>query len=305
MNEIRISGFGGQGIIRCGYIVGKTASLFDDKFATLTQSFGPEARGSACSAQVLVDDRPIRYPYLTVPDTVVTMSQEAYDKFGAHITEDGTLIIDEDLVKFEERPKCAELYAIPATRIAEQLGNRIVANIVMLGFFTAVTDILTVEAARKALPSSVPERFVDLNVKAFEQGYEYGLTVMGKPPAGDEKPGVAGPEAEGGSRPKPAKAAGKGETRRAAGRAKGKGAAAKGKARKAAGGARPKKPVRKKGAARAKPGKAAAAAKRSKAERKAAPRPRGKAGGGKAAKRKTTKTVGKPKKRTKPRARKK
>jgi 2-oxoglutarate ferredoxin oxidoreductase subunit gamma len=188
VNEIRISGFGGQGIIRCGYIVGKTASLFDDKFATLTQSFGPEARGSACSAQVLVDKDPIRYPYVTVPDTVVCMSQEAYDKYGSHITDDGTLIIDEDLVKFEEPPKGGKLFSIPATRIAEQLGNRIVANIVMLGFFTAVTDIITAKSTREALPTSVPERFVDLNLKAFEQGYEYGLAVAGRLPEGGEAP---------------------------------------------------------------------------------------------------------------------
>ena len=99
MNEIRISGFGGQGVIRCGYIIGKIASLYDGKHATLTQSFGPEARGSACSAQILVDEKPIRYPYVTKPDTVVTMSQEAYDKFGSDLKEGGLLLIDEDLVK--------------------------------------------------------------------------------------------------------------------------------------------------------------------------------------------------------------
>jgi 2-oxoglutarate ferredoxin oxidoreductase subunit gamma len=182
VNEIRISGFGGQGIIRCGYIVGKTASIFDDRFATLTQSFGPEARGSACSAQVLVDDNPIRYPYVTVPDTVVAMSQEAFDKFGSNITEDGTLMIDEDLVKPGGPTKGGRLYSIPATRIAEQLGNRIVANIVMLGFFTAVTDIISADAVRKALPTSVPGRFVDLNLNAFEKGYEYGLKATGREP---------------------------------------------------------------------------------------------------------------------------
>jgi len=189
VNEIRISGFGGQGIIKCGYIVGKTASLFDGKFATLTQSFGPEARGSACSAQVLVDDEPIRYPYVTTPDTVVAMSQEAYDRFGADITQDGTLLIDEDLVKSLEPPKVGKFYSIPATRIAEQLGLRLVANIVMFGFFTAMTDIITPGAAREALPSSVPARFVELNMKAFEQGYEYGLAVLGKlPDGGEEEP---------------------------------------------------------------------------------------------------------------------
>ena len=186
MNELRISGFGGQGVIRCGYIIGKTAALYDGKHATLTQSFGPEARGSACSAQVLIDDKPIRYPYVSVPDTVVAMSQEAYDKFGGDITDDGTLLIDEDLVKPGEATGGRKLYAVPATRLAEQIGNRIVANIVMLGFFTAVTGLISSEAAREALPSSVPERFVDLNIKAFEQGYEYGLAALGKAPEGEK-----------------------------------------------------------------------------------------------------------------------
>lgn len=182
MNEIRISGFGGQGVIRCGYIVGKTAALFDGKHATLTQSFGPEARGSACSAQILVDDKPIRYPYVTVPDTVVAMSQEAYDKYGSDITPDGTLIIDEDLVKPGEKVPGGRFLKIPATRFAEELGDRIVGNIVMLGFLTAVTDIITVDAARKALPSSVPKRLVDINCRAFERGWSYGMEALSKEP---------------------------------------------------------------------------------------------------------------------------
>ncbi|MFH1690775.1 MAG: 2-oxoacid:acceptor oxidoreductase family protein [Candidatus Eisenbacteria bacterium] len=179
MNEIRISGFGGQGVIRCGYIIGRIAALFDGKHATLTQSFGPEARGSACSAQILVDTDPIRYPYVSQPDTVVTMSQEAYDKFGHDIVEGGLLLIDEDLVKPAPSDGKLRMYSIPSTRIAEQLGNRIAGNIVMLGFFTAVTDVISVDAARKALPSSVPERFIDLNLEAFEKGYEYGMEMLG------------------------------------------------------------------------------------------------------------------------------
>ena len=190
MNEIRISGFGGQGVIRCGYIIGKTAALFDGKHATLTQSFGPEARGSACSAQLLVDDEPIRYPYITVPDTVVAMSQEAYDKYGADITEHGTLIIDEDLVKPGERVAGRRFLKIPSTRFAEELGERIVGNIVMLGFFTAVTDIISVAAARKALPSSVPRRLVDINVRAFERGWSYGMQVLGELPQSKEVTGA-------------------------------------------------------------------------------------------------------------------
>jgi len=182
VNEIRISGFGGQGVIRCGYIIGKTAALFDGKHATLTQSFGPEARGSACSAQIVVDSDPVRYPYLSTPDTVVAMSQEAFDKFGFDIKRNGTLMIDADLVKPEAAPAGCRVYAIPATRIAEDLGNRIAANIVMLGFFIAVTDIISVQSARRALPSSIPPRFLELNEKAFEEGYRFGSELMGTEP---------------------------------------------------------------------------------------------------------------------------
>ena len=103
MFEIRISGFGGQGIIRCGLIIGKAASLYDGKSATLTQSFGPEARGSACSAQVVIDEERVLYPYITVPHILVAMSQEAYSKFSSNLKEGGTLLIDTDLVKPDQK----------------------------------------------------------------------------------------------------------------------------------------------------------------------------------------------------------
>jgi len=178
MIEIRISGFGGQGIIRCGYIIGKAASIYDGKSATLTQSFGPEARGSACSAQVVIDEDRVLYPYVTVPSILVAMSQEAYSKFSSNLDKDGVLLIDEDLVKSDKQSHKAKLHAIPATRIAEEMGNRIIANIVMLGFFTAVTKIISKEAARNSISGSVPERFVDLNVKAFDRGYEFGEKLL-------------------------------------------------------------------------------------------------------------------------------
>ena len=98
MNEIRISGFGGQGVIRCGYIIGKTAALFDGKHATLTQSFGPEARGSACSAQLVVSDEPIAYPYVKKTDYLIAMSQEGYSKSIGELRPGGMLIYEKDLV---------------------------------------------------------------------------------------------------------------------------------------------------------------------------------------------------------------
>ncbi|MFC1683118.1 2-oxoacid:acceptor oxidoreductase family protein [Candidatus Zixiibacteriota bacterium] len=174
MTEIRFAGYGGQGIIRSGIIIGKAASLFDDKFATMNQSFGPEARGGACSAQVIVSDDRILYPYVTTPNILVAMSQEGYTKYEPELGEQGLLLIDEDLVQLQPPGEKVKLFSIPATRFAEELGNRIIANVVMLGFFTAVTSVVSAKAMREAIPSLVPQRFVELNLNAFDRGYEYG-----------------------------------------------------------------------------------------------------------------------------------
>lgn len=173
--EIRVSGFGGQGVILLGYLIGKAAALHAGKNATLNQSFGPEARGSACSAQVIVDDEKILYPYLTKPDILICMSQEAYTKFEPELKDDGLLLIDEDLVKEPKQRGKIKMYKIPATRLAEELGRKIVLNIVMLGFFTAVSQLLEPEAVRKTVEESVPKGTEELNLKAFDKGYEYGM----------------------------------------------------------------------------------------------------------------------------------
>jgi 2-oxoglutarate ferredoxin oxidoreductase subunit gamma len=178
MAEIRFSGFGGQGIIRCGLITGKAISLYDKKHATMTQSFGPEARGSACSSQVVVSADRVLYPYITTPEILVSMSQEAYDKYEPELRDNGILIIDTDLVKPKPVRGKIHMYAIPSTRFAEELGNRIIANLVMLGFFTAITKVVSSEAMKKALPGLVPGRFLDLNIKAFDKGYYYGEEVL-------------------------------------------------------------------------------------------------------------------------------
>ena len=174
MTDIRFSGLGGQGVVRCGLITGKALSLFDNKHATMTQSFGPEARGSACSSQLVVSEDRVLYPYLTTPQILVAISQEAYEKYSPDLEKNGILIIDKDLVKLKNQHGDIKLYSIPSTRFAEQLGNRIIANLVMLGFFTAITRIVSGEAMKKALPGLVPDRFLDLNIKAFNKGYEYG-----------------------------------------------------------------------------------------------------------------------------------
>ena len=180
--EIKIGGFGGQGVILSGYILGRAASIFDDKHATMIQAFGPEARGSATSAQLIISDEPIAYPYIVAPNVMVLMSQEAYSKFSPELAPGGALLTEEDLVVTHNLRNDVKHFSIPATRFAEELGKRLVLNIVMLGFAIAITDLVGRDAARNAVKVSVPKGTEELNLAAFEKGYEYGLKVMRKQP---------------------------------------------------------------------------------------------------------------------------
>ena len=174
VTEIRIAGFGGQGVILSAIVIGKAGCIFEKGYSTMTQNFGPEARGGACSAQVILSDSPVLYPYVSRPDILVVMSQEAYTLFSPQIKDNGILIIEEDLVRIDHLPAGVRVYSIPATRIAEELGKKMVLNIVMVGFFGAVTGVLDPDALRNAVAASVPEAYRDLNLKAFNRGFDYG-----------------------------------------------------------------------------------------------------------------------------------
>jgi 2-oxoglutarate ferredoxin oxidoreductase subunit gamma len=174
VTEIRIAGFGGQGVILSAIVIGKAGCIYQHGYSTMTQSFGPEARGGACSAQVILSGSPVLYPYVTRPDILVVMSQEAYTLFSPQLKHDGILIIEEDLVRIGEHPPGTRVYSIPATRIAEELGKKMVLNIVMVGFFGAVSQTVEPDALRKAVAASVPEAYRELNLKAFDRGFEYG-----------------------------------------------------------------------------------------------------------------------------------
>jgi 2-oxoglutarate ferredoxin oxidoreductase subunit gamma len=177
--EIQIAGFGGQGIVLAGMTIGRGLVIYEDSHVSLTQSFGPEARGSACSVQLMVSREPVLYPYLSRPDILVTMSQDAYRKFSPGLKEGGTLIFEEDLVRpatpDEELERRYRVYRVPATRLAEELGRKMVMNIVLVGFFVAVTGLMKAESAREAIRESVPPGTESLNLAAFEKGYAYGL----------------------------------------------------------------------------------------------------------------------------------
>ena len=123
MWEIKFSGFGGQGIVRCALITGKAVALYDDKFATMTQSFGPEARGGACQSQLIISGSRVLYPYCTTAGVLIALSQEAYDKYEPDLADGGILIIEEELVKPSGDASRVKLFPLPATRFAEAAGQ--------------------------------------------------------------------------------------------------------------------------------------------------------------------------------------
>ncbi|MFZ5868172.1 MAG: 2-oxoacid:acceptor oxidoreductase family protein [Thermodesulfobacteriota bacterium] len=183
--EVRLAGFGGQGIVLAGHILGKSAALFEKKNAVFTQSYGPEARGGSCSADVVISEDPIHYPKVRCPDVLVLMSQGALATYGDAIRPGGVLIIDEDLVKLSKEPQGLTLYRVPCTRIAEEMGKKIVANIVMLGAVAALAGVCSYESMKESVLSSIPAGTEELNVSAFDKGYQYaqGLLKPSKAPS--------------------------------------------------------------------------------------------------------------------------
>ena len=176
--EVRLAGFGGQGIVLAGHILGKSATLFDKKNAVFTQSYGPEARGGSCSADVVISENPIHPPKVRLPHVLVVMSQGALHTYGASIQPGGILIIDEDLVDLDKELEGLTVYRVPFTRIAEEMGRKIVANIVMLGAVAALAGVTSHESMRESVLSSIPPGTEDLNMNAFDKGYEHGQSLL-------------------------------------------------------------------------------------------------------------------------------
>ena len=175
--EIRICGFGGQGVILAGIILGKSACLIDGKEAVQTQSYGPEARGGASKCEVVISDSVIDYPKVQSPDILIAMSNEALIKYIVDLKDNGTLIVDPGTTDVEEVRDFIEqhdikVYEAPATKTAtDEIGLKIVANIVMVGAITKITKVISKESAMKAIEASVPKGTEEKNIKAFEAGY--------------------------------------------------------------------------------------------------------------------------------------
>ena len=177
-HEVRLCGFGGQGIILAGYIIGQAATVHEGVNAVFTQDYGPEARGGACRADVIISDEAVNYPYVESPSVLVAMSQAGYDKYYQDVGKDTLVIIDEDLVA-PDGAVSNPLLTVASWRIAGELGRVAVANVVMLGFFAGATGLISPDAMKASILSSVPKGTEELNTNAFERGLASALETRG------------------------------------------------------------------------------------------------------------------------------
>ena len=171
--EIRIGGVGGQGIALAGNLLGKAAALYDGKEAVFTQTYGPEARGGASRADIIIGNQPIAYPFVTRPNVLAVLFQEAYEKFRDQLAHDGLLIVEDELVNPREADTA--VVRLPAIRIAEELGIKLAANIVMLGYLVGASQVVTFHAMETAIRTTVNARHLDLDMQAFNAGYRLAV----------------------------------------------------------------------------------------------------------------------------------
>jgi 2-oxoglutarate ferredoxin oxidoreductase subunit gamma len=176
--EVRFAGFGGQGIIKSGIITAAAACIHGEKNAVQTQSYGPESRGGACKSEVVISEDEIDFPKVVEPDVLVVMSQHAYNDYVSEVKSGGVVILDPDMIPRERELRGVRVFRVPATKIAEDLGRRIVANIVMLGAFAAITSALDKNALEESIKENVPKGTEELNLTAFQKGYDYGKNLL-------------------------------------------------------------------------------------------------------------------------------
>lgn len=172
-HEIRLSGAGGQGIILAGIILAESMLLEGGYNVVQTQSYGPEARGGASKAEVIISPAPIYFPKVSSPDLLLALTQEALTKYSIDLKPDGILIIDEDIEPIEIA-STVKIYRLPIMRSASEIiGKSLVANIISLGIICGCLDFLSQESLKTTILNRVPKAFLEMNSKAFELGLRF------------------------------------------------------------------------------------------------------------------------------------
>jgi len=170
--EIRLSGEGGQGLVLAGKILAEAAAIYDDRNATQSQSYGPEARGGASKSEVIIADGDIDFPKAENLDMLLALTQEALDKYHADLRTGGLLVVDSDAISRLPQGDW-RVVSVPLSRLArEKLGKPVVANIIALVVIVQLSKVVTEQAAERAILARVPRGTEDLNRAAFRLGLE-------------------------------------------------------------------------------------------------------------------------------------
>jgi 2-oxoglutarate ferredoxin oxidoreductase subunit gamma len=167
---IIFSGSGGQGVITAAIILAETADLYEGLNAVQSQSYGPEARGSATRTDVIISNTDILYPKVIQPDMLVCLTQEAYKKYSGLIREGGLVLVDNYYVKQEAKLNAKQIGLDMYNSVMDEIGKPMVLNICMLGAFAQLTQIVRQESIIKVLEARIPDGTLELNRKALELG---------------------------------------------------------------------------------------------------------------------------------------
>jgi len=185
--EIKISGFGGQGVLTLGMLITSTAIIYMNNLnATQSESYGAAARGMSCWSEIVLEDttEDIDYPR-TSPKNVdvgIFLTDEAVEKYLGEVKRNGIIIYDPTSVSKVRAKKTQIVYKIPAQQIAkETLKNPLTANAIMFGAFTALSNLLEKEASLQGIKDFVPPKAIDINVQAFNIGYDYAIELKNTP----------------------------------------------------------------------------------------------------------------------------
>lgn len=164
------SGSGGQGVITASIILAEAAVLYENLTAVQTQSYGPEARGGATRADIIISDSPIYFPKVTQPNVLVCLTQEAYNKFYPILRPGGLLLTDTRYVKTHSKVDARQKELPMYKTVIEKIGKPIVFNICMLGAVVALTNVVSPESVMKALETRIPQNVLDINRQALNLG---------------------------------------------------------------------------------------------------------------------------------------
>ncbi len=172
--EIRLSGEGGQGLVLAGKILAEAAAIYDDKNATQSQSYGPEARGGASRSDVIISDEEIDYPKALNIDLLLALTQESCNRYTRDLKDDGILLVDSEAVRDVPQGNF-KIFNLPMVEIAKnEIGKAMVANIVALGIIASLIKIISEDAIESAILARVPKGTENMNLKAFKIGLERG-----------------------------------------------------------------------------------------------------------------------------------